>query len=104
MRNSIISFSKIAFAFLALAGMTTLTSCDDDDEKFVNPKGEKEYNVYFNLGKYNSDENYLEHEWFAIISKRHVCAPIAADVKELASRLVVEEEHPAHVFGVIVVF
>ena len=59
MRNSIISFSKIAFAFLALAGMTTLTSCDDDDEKFVNPKGEKEYNVYFNLGKYNSDENYL---------------------------------------------
>ena len=63
MRNSIISFSKIAFAFLALAGMTTLTSCDDDDEKFVNPKGEKEYNVYFNLGKYNSDENYLEHEY-----------------------------------------
>ena len=40
---------------------------------------------------------------FAIISKRNVCAPIAADVKELASRLVVEEEHLAHFFGVFAV-
>ena len=40
---------------------------------------------------------------FAIISKRNVCAPIAADVKELACRLVVEEEHLAHFFGVVAV-
>lgn len=63
MRNSKILFSKFAFAFLALAGMTTFTSCDDDEEKFTNPQGEKEYNVYFNVGKYDSEEGYLEHEY-----------------------------------------